>query len=297
TPVRVDRHVLEADLRILTGRITHHYFAGFSGGRKSILPGISARATILANHRRVLDPDSPGQVHSQVFGGNLVGNPVHEDMVQAARMVGPVWILNTLLDRRHRITHAFAGELEEAHLAGCREAERLFFFPDPEPVPVVVASAGGFPFDLNLIQGLKALFNHREAVAPGGVFILVAESAGGFLTGMKQWLCWTDKATLGPAMAASYNLAAHNCLMLRQILEAVTVILVSALPGEEVEALGLLPASSLSEALAMARGKLGRRSELRVIHDGNVTQSGRRRGRIGHAAGVADRVQVARRAS
>src|SRR6185503_15976952 len=93
TPVWVDRGVVEADLRVLTGRISHHYFAGFSGGRKSILPGVSARATIVANHRLVLDFSRGCRVHDRVFGGNLVGNPVHEDMVEAARKVGPSFVL------------------------------------------------------------------------------------------------------------------------------------------------------------------------------------------------------------
>ncbi len=278
TRVWVDKAVADAEIRILTGRITHHYFAGFSGGRKSILPGVAARETIVANHRLVLDFDHGARVHPAVFGGNLAGNPVHEDMVEAARKLGPVFVLNTLLDGRHRLTHAFAGELEAAHQAGCAQADELAFSGVQRPVPLVIASAGGYPYDLNFIQGVKALFNHKDAVAPRGVFILVAESGGGVLRGMSQWMSWADRGSLGAAIQSSYNLAAHNSLMLRDLLDSVTVVLVSAMPADEVRGLGLVPMPGVAEALSFAWALLGREPETLVIPHGNVTMSGRRRG-------------------
>jgi lactate racemase len=279
TPVQVDREVVEADLRILTGRISHHYFAGFSGGRKSILPGVSARATIVANHRLVLDLSGGCRVHPGVFGGNLVGNPVHEDMVEAARKVGPSFVLNTVLDRAQRVTHAFAGELEEAHLAGCHVVDELYRFPSAEPADLVVASAGGHPFDLNLIQAVKALFNHREAVREGGTFILAAEAAGGVLRGMKEWMSWADRATLGAAIQTSYNLAAHNSLMLAELEDRAKLVLVSRLPPDEALALGFVPAATLQDAVDHAWAR-GRPRTIRVIPQGNATQSGWRRGAL-----------------
>ena len=283
TRVWVDKAVVDSEVRILTGRITHHYFAGFSGGRKSILPGVSARETIIANHRLVLEFGREVRVHPAVFGGNLPGNPVHEDMLEAARMVGPVFVLNTLLDGRHRLTHAFAGELEEAHQAGCAVADELAFAEVRRQAPLVIAAAGGHPYDLNFIQGVKALFNHRDAVAPRGVFILVAESGGGILRGMSQWMSWADRGALGAAIQSSYNLAAHNSLMLRDLLDTVTVVLVSALPADDVRTLGLVPMPGLTEALRFARALLGDAPETLVIPHGNVTMSGRRRGALAAA--------------
>lgn len=280
TRVWVDRGVVESGVRILTGRITHHYFAGFSGGRKSILPGVSARETIVANHRLVLDFDHGLRVHPAVFGGNLLGNPVHEDMLEAARKLGPVFVLNTLLDSRHRLTHAFAGELEAAHQAGCAVADELAFAEVRRQVPLVIASAGGHPYDLNFIQGVKALFNHQDAVAPRGVFILVAESGGGILRGMSQWMSWADRGSLGAAIQSSYNLAAHNSLMLRDLLDSVTVVLVSALPADQVRTLGLVPMPGLAEALRFARALVGDEPETLVIPHANVTMSGCRRGAL-----------------
>jgi nickel-dependent lactate racemase len=279
TPVRVDRGVLEADLRILTGRITHHYFAGFSGGRKSILPGVSARASIEANHRLVLDFARGCRVQEGVFGGNLVGNPVHEDMVEAARKVGPSFVVNTLLDRAHRVTDVFAGELEAAHEAGCLVADQRYRFPDAEPADLVVASPGGHPADLNVIQSLKCVFNHREAVRDGGTFILAAEAPGGVLRGMKEWMSWADRETLGAAMQTSYNLAAHNSLMLAEVEARTKLILVSRLPAEDALALGFVPAATLQDAVDHAWAR-GRPRTVRVIAHGNATQSGRARGTI-----------------
>jgi lactate racemase len=287
TPVKVARDVVEADLRILTGRIAHHYFAGFSGGRKSILPGVSARETIIANHRRVLDFEQGCRVHPQVFGGNLVGNPVHEDMLAAARKLGPTFVLDTLVDERQRLTHAFAGELDEAHLRGCEAADRLSFQELDGRVELLVATSGGWPYDINFIQAVKTLFNHSEAVAPGGVFVLVAEAAGGILKGMQQWMGHADRSSLGAAIEASYNLAAHNSLMLQDLLARMTVVLVSALPVAEVRSVGLVPAATLPEALAYARGIVGAGARVRIVHDGNVTQSGFRRGAIRAAGGLA----------
>jgi nickel-dependent lactate racemase len=279
TPVRFDRGVVEADLRVLTGRVVHHYFAGFSGGRKSLLPGVAARATIVANHRLVLDLAGGCRVHPGVFGGNLVGNPVHEDMVEAARKVGPSFVVNTLLDGANQISHVFAGELEAAHQAACREAVRTATFTRGAPADLVLASPGGHPHDINLIQSLKTLFNHRDTVRSGGAFVLVAEAAGGILAGMKDWLAIADRETLGRVVATRYDLAAHNSLMLRELLEEVRVVLVSRLPPAEVRALGLLPADGLDDALGIAGRLLGARLRtVRLIHHGNVTYSSRRKG-------------------
>jgi nickel-dependent lactate racemase len=280
TPVKVARDVVDADLRILTGRITPHCFAGFSGGRQSILPGVSARETIVANHRRTLDFASGCRIHREVFGGNLVGNPVHQDMLEAAGKTGPCFVVNTILDGRQRVSHAFAGSLEASHVVGCLVSSRLDFEYTEAQTELLVTSAGGYPYDIDLIQALKAVFNHREAVAPGGVVVLVAEAAGGVLRGMKEWMGWADRASLGGAMERSYDLAAHNSLMLRDLLDSVTIVVVSALPPEEVRSLGLVPMPTLPQGLAFARSIVGRQPRMRVVHHGNVTQTGFRRGDV-----------------
>lgn len=274
TPVRLDREVVAADLRVLTGRVTHHYFAGFSGGRKSILPGVAARATILANHRRVLDFGSGCRVHPRVFGGNLAGNPVHEDMLEAARLSGPCFVLNTAVDGAGRLAAAFAGDLEEAHLAGCAAVDRTCFFPVTRPADIVIASAGGWPSDINLIQSLKGLFNHRDALRPGGVFVLVAEARGGVLRGLRDWMAMGDARALAASMQARYDLAAHNSYMLREILAQARVILVSSLHPDDVRSLGLIPAVTLADALASASEFTGRSVRVTVVHHGNATWSG-----------------------
>jgi nickel-dependent lactate racemase len=276
TPVHFDRRVVDADLRVLTGRITHHYFAGFSGGRKSLLPGVASRETILANHARVLDFRGGCHVGEAVFGGSLAGNPVHEDMVQAARKVGPSFVVNTLLDVEHHISGTFAGELEQAHEAGCRFAEETAVFAPQEPADILVASAGGYPYDINFIQSVKTLFNHAQGLREGGVFVLVAEAAQGILGGMKRWMGIEDRAALAAAIAAAYDLSAHNSWMLRDLVETRHVVLVSALPAAEVAALRLTPAATLTEALDHAYRWMGAPPRLvRVLPYGNVTQSRR----------------------
>jgi nickel-dependent lactate racemase len=288
TFVLLDREVVAVDLRVLSGRVTYHYFAGFFGGRKSILLGVSARATILANHRRVLDFGSGCRVHPAVFGGNLAGNPVHADMLEAARLSGPCFVFNTVVDGAERVAAAFAGELEQAHLRGCAEVDRACFFPVARQADIVVASAGGWPCDINLVQSLKGLFNHRDAVRSGGVFVLVAEARGGILRGLREWLACRDRQELQAAMQARYDLAAHNSHLLLEILADVCVVLVSSLASDDVRSLGLIPAATLADALEVARRRTGGRVRVTVVHHGNATWSGlARRGVLaagGHAS-------------
>jgi nickel-dependent lactate racemase len=150
-------------------------------------------------------------------------------------------------------------------------------------VDVVVASPGGHPSDLNLIQSVKALFNHRDAVREGGTFILVAEAAGGVLRGMKEWMSWADRGSLGAAIEANYNLAAHNSLMLQELQERARLVLVSGLPEEEALALGFLPAATLQDAVDRVVAQGAR--TFRVIPQANATHSGGRRGAIGPRRG------------
>jgi hypothetical protein len=136
TPVLINQRVLEAEVKILTGRIMPHYFAGFGGGRKALIPGVAGFQTIRANHRLTLDPERG--IHPGVGPCLLDGNPVHLDMLEGARMVRPDFTLNTILDADHRMIAAVAGNFETAHEEGCRQAARLFRLTVAEPVDVLI---------------------------------------------------------------------------------------------------------------------------------------------------------------
>ena len=189
TPVRVNKQAHEADRLIATGAIVFHYFAGFGGGRKAVVPGLAGRDTVSYTHARTLDPDAD-RIHPDVRIGEMDGNPVSEDMLEAARFQKVDFILNTVLNRQGRIAGVFGGELEVAHRAGCAFARRLFTVPITQQADLVIASSGNAK---NFVQSHKALFNAFQALKPGGRIIFVARCEEGL--GGEQFTKWLQLKT------------------------------------------------------------------------------------------------------
>lgn len=163
----LNRLIREADLVVSEGFIEPHFFAGFSGGRKSILPGVAGKKTVLYNH-------NAGFIqHPLARQGSLEGNPVHEDMAFAAQAAGLAFILNVLLDEEKRIVAAFAGDAQTAHAAGCRLCEERTRVPGAR-ADIVVTSNGGYPLDQNLYQAVKGLTAAEACVRPGGAIVMCA---------------------------------------------------------------------------------------------------------------------------
>ncbi|MDP8242558.1 MAG: nickel-dependent lactate racemase [Candidatus Hinthialibacter antarcticus] len=172
-PVYIDKHYLEADLKILTGLVELHLMAGFSGGRKAVLPGIASLETMKHMHGyRMLQKD-------EVCNGKLEGNPFHEAAVKVARQAGVDFILNVTLDEHRNVTGVFAGELEAAHEAACAHSAQATMVSIDEPVDIVVTSSGGYPLDKTLYQAIKGFVAALEAVKPGGAIILAAKNEEG----------------------------------------------------------------------------------------------------------------------
>ena len=166
--VTLNRTVARADHLILTGTIGFHYFAGFGGGRKSILPGVAGRLACMASHFSVLNPGEGSGKNCLAAAGNLENNPVHAAMVEACAMVKPDFILNTILSPQKQIIAAFAGDWQEAHAAGCRFYNANFTDPFQERADLVVVSCGGFPKDINVIQAHKSMEYGSQALKEGG---------------------------------------------------------------------------------------------------------------------------------
>ena len=177
TPVWVNPYAVNRKV-ILIGGTVHHLMAGFGGGRKSILPGIAGKETIVKNHLLCLDPVLP-QSNPAIGCAVLTGNPVHEDMMEAAAMVSPVFGINIISTSERRHSHIISGDWEKAWLLSCNIVQENFSIPIKEKADVVIASCGGFPQDINLYQGIKALLNMSYAVKPGGTMIFIAECREG----------------------------------------------------------------------------------------------------------------------
>ena len=250
TKVIVDKKVISADRIILTGAITYHYFAGYGGGRKAVLPGISAFETIQANHKLCLaDPKAKT--------GILEGNPVHEDMVEAAKMVEPDMILNVIMDDAGRIGAVFAGELVAAHEAGCEELDNNYKVKISKKADVVIASSGGGTKDLNFVQTHKAMEMASYALNDGGTMILMGESSEGFPSGeYMKYVNLGSTHAIEEELKRSFTIPGHTISAAFEKAERFKIIWVSKLDKATVKKFGITPADNLAEAMNLA-GDIG----------------------------------------
>lgn len=255
--VKINRKAVEADHLILTGTIGFHYFAGFGGGRKSVLPGIASRQSCMASHFAVLNQAAGSGKNPLAVTGNLEGNPVHRAMVEGCALAKPVFILNTVLAADKSIVAAFAGEWREAHEVGCRFYREHFAWPLEEKGDLVVASCGGFPKDINLIQAHKSMEYAAQAIKDGGVLILLAECRDGFGNG--TFFNWFKHKTLElfeAALRTEYEINGQTAYSLLQKALRFRIILVSQFPAQQVKEMGIIPAGTLDEAMELAERML-----------------------------------------
>ncbi|MFZ2948109.1 MAG: nickel-dependent lactate racemase [Desulfuromonadaceae bacterium] len=255
--VSINRRAVDADHLILTGTIGFHYFAGFGGGRKSVLPGIASRKACMASHFAVLNPGEGSGKNPLAVTGNLEGNPVHRAMVEGCALAKPAFILNTVLTADKRIIAAFAGDWREAHEAGCRFYRERFAYPLKEKCDLVIASCGGFPKDINLIQAHKSMEYAAQALHDGGVMILLAECRDGFGNGtFFNWFRFKRLEEFEAALREQYEINGQTAYSLLQKALRFRIILVSQFPARQVEEMGMIPSRTLDEAMALAAGIL-----------------------------------------
>lgn len=257
TPVEINRLFVECDRVILVGAIGFHYFAGFSGGRKALLPACASDRSIQANHLLGFDTGSLAKADG-VATGRLDGNPVSEDMEDAARLFGPTFLVNTVLDAGSRIVRLYAGHWLDAHRRGCAEYLAAHTVAAPERRPVVVVSCGGAPRDLNMIQSHKAMEHARVVLEDGGALVLVAECSDGL--GRPDFLDWFvpgGAAATAAKLVGGYRIYGQTAWGIRWKAERYRVRLVSSLPAEQVRRMGMVPHDSLDDALAACRGGPG----------------------------------------
>ena len=256
TPLWVNRHALEADHLILTGAVVPHTFAGFGGGRKAVVPGLSGMKTILANHRRALS-EIPGEgIHPRAAPGVLEGNPVHEDMLEAARMVGPRFIVNFVLSEQGDFLGVFAGHLEAAHRQACEFVSRAFQVRIPARADIVVASRGGYPMDLTFYQAFQSYANARAALREDGrgVLILVGECSQGLGPyEFQRWFALGGAEEIERELRREFTVpgfVVYRAALLHR--QAGKVMLVSGLDPELVRRIGVIPHRTVGDALREA---------------------------------------------
>ncbi len=265
TPVDITRVVAEADRRICLANIEYHYFAGYSGGAKSIMPGVSNRAAIQSNHSMMVRPEA--------HAGRLAGNPIREDIEEAAAICGIDYIVNVVLDEHKQIIKAVAGDVTAAHRAGCAFLDTLYRKEIAKKADIVLVSQGGAPKDLNLYQTQKALDNAKHAVRDGGVIVLIGSCKEGL--GEKTFQQWIEEATcpkdLIDRVQADFKLGGHKAAAIAMVLENADVYLVSEMPEELTKKCFLTPFSSAQQALDAAFAKLGQDASVLAMPYGGST--------------------------
>lgn len=248
----INRLALEADLLLAEGFIEPHFFAGFSGGRKSVLPGIAGRSTVLANHC------SEFIAHPNARTGVLENNPIHEDMLWAAKQAKLAYIVNVVLNEEKQVIHAVAGAPEEAHRAGTDFLSSLCV-AKARPSDIVITTNGGYPLDQNLYQAVKGMTAAEATVKKGGVIIMLAESGDG-VGGEHFYRQLADEPDIEKTMRLFLSRGRNETVpdqwqtqILLRVLMHAHVICVSSMDDETVKAMHMIPAYTVADALSKAR--------------------------------------------
>ena len=247
--VEVNNALVQYTKTILIGGVGFHYFAGFTGGRKSICPGLASASTIEATHMLALDFEQGGR-RVGVGTGLLDGNAVHEECERIAKLVTPTFSISTIVDEKNRVVRVYCGDWRLAHRAACDEYLRNHSVEISSRKELVIASCGGFPHDINLIQAHKALEMASYACNEGGTIVLVAECRDGL--GRSDFLKWfesPDSPALENRLRNQYEVNGQTAWSLLTKAERFRVHLVSELPAESVKKMRMEPANSLDSAL------------------------------------------------
>ncbi len=264
----LNRLVKEAELVVSEGFIEPHFFAGFSGGRKSILPGVASQKTVLYNHNAQFIQSGAARQ------GSLDGNPIHRDMLFAAKTANLRFILNVLIDADKRVIAAFAGDLEQAHAAGCQLCERLTRV-QAVVSDIAITSNGGYPLDQNVYQSVKGMTAAEACVRPGGAIILCAALGDGH--GGEAFYRWfADRANAGEVARdivhvppESTHMDQWEAQILARVQNRATVFFVTGAENRAlVERMHMRWSPDVNAALRDATTLLGENATVTVIPDG-----------------------------
>ena len=265
TPVDITRVVAEADFKICLGNIEFHYFAGYSGGAKAIMPGVSTHEAIQANHRMMVSEDA--------CAGKLEGNPLRADIEEAGKICGIDFIVNAVLDEHKHIVYAVAGDVTKAHREGCGYLDRMYRCSIPERADIVLVSQGGAPKDANLYQTQKALDNAKHAVKKGGTIILIGACPEGL--GSKKFESWLTSAPTAHSMVErigrEFELGGHKAAAIGMVLENAAIDLISEMDPGFVRSIFLNPQPDAQTAFDAAMKKYGENATVIAMPFGGAT--------------------------
>jgi nickel-dependent lactate racemase len=265
TPVDIFGAVAKADRRICLGNIEYHYFAGYSGGAKAIMPGVSTRAAIQANHSAM--------VKDAAKAGEIDDNPVRQDIEEVVEFVPIDFILNVVLDEKKNIIRAVAGHHVEAHREGCKFLDSLYKVYITQKADIVIATPGGYPKDINLYQAQKALDNSKHAVREGGIIILIASCMEGLGESVfEKWMLNSKSPdSMVEDIQTNFELGGHKAAAIALVLKKAGIFLVSEMDSEFIKKLFMQPFEDVNEALNEAFKQLGENAKVLLMPYGGST--------------------------
>uniref|UniRef100_N2A7W3 Uncharacterized protein n=1 Tax=Eubacterium plexicaudatum ASF492 TaxID=1235802 RepID=N2A7W3_9FIRM len=268
-PLLINRIAAQADLLVSEGFIETHFFAGFSGGRKSVLPGVSSRVTVLGNHCSAFI-DSP---YSRT--GILDNNPIHKDMIAAARMAELAYIVNVIIDSDKKAVHAVAGGAIEAHAAGCRFLRQYCLVTPKYPADIAISTNGGYPLDQNMYQSVKGMTAAEAAAKDGGIIIMVSNCGDGhggegFYRALKD--CESPQSLMEEILKIPQDATKPDQweyqIQCRILMHHRVIYVMNEKYRGMAREMGFQTASDVNEALELALQEKGRNAHIAVIPDG-----------------------------
>ncbi|MBO8468352.1 MAG: nickel-dependent lactate racemase [Spirochaetes bacterium] len=249
TPVKVNKDAADADLVICLGAATYHVMAGFGGGRKSILPGISSLETIKHNHAYSLAPDK-FITNPEIGNGVLDGNPLNEDMLEAAAMMKNLFMVTLVTDTEFRLSSIFAGHWRKSWEAACEEVRRIYRVPVKEKADVVITSCGGFPKDESLYQGTKAVDNVISALKDGGTLVLLLEGRnGGGSPDYFDWIKPLVNGTFEKELRENFTVGGYIFFLNCEQAARFNILMYSSIPAETVAPMGIKSYDNLDKLM------------------------------------------------
>ncbi|ABR46765.1 conserved hypothetical protein [Alkaliphilus metalliredigens QYMF] len=273
TPVSVNKRAMECDHIVLTGAIVFHLLAGWGGGKKSVLPGICSYNTIMTNHALSLSPNVGEGSNPLVRSGNWVDNPLHEDMLEASSFVNPSFMLNVIVGADGSICHAVSGHYVKAHEAGCQVVQEMDGVEIQEKADLVIASAGGYPKDINLYQTSKTLINAKEAVKDGGTIIILSQCIEGFGNDHVQEIIQNYDTVVERenALREDFSIAKYIGYFVSEAAERFNLILVSEMEQSLVERANIRVVKTIEEALTLTYKEMGKNLKTHLMPQGANT--------------------------
>lgn len=272
TKVKINKLALSCNHIILTGGIVFHDMAGFGGGRKAILPGISGYETIMANHSLSLNPNGHGS-NPMVKSAAVTNNPFNEDMMEAAEFVKPSFLFNVITNSKGEISDAVAGNYVTAHLKGCEMLKNIDGVQIQQKAELVIASCGGYPKDIDLYQASKTLTNAKEAVKVGGKIIILAECIEGLGHEEVEFIINNFKTNLEreTELRENYTIAKYTGFLICEIAENFNVVFVTELNKNILKNCKVKIANTIGEAFSILNLDKSNLNSIYIMPNGGNT--------------------------